>query len=177
MSSQLLVFSKLCTMNTLLHIFLLLFQLCHSLRNVALGDRILGLIKIYYHGWLSMMTSSEGPLFCLASGPPTLNPPLPITCLSKQCFSIWVAFNQFGKLKTSSVYSAVFRILHLAIDSFKPVDSSRKVFLQKILTFGATCLWQHWKVFENTTMAKISVCQKSLEFTFWFGNIHFKGFC
>jgi len=29
-----------------------------------------------YHGWLIMMTSSEGPLFSLASGPPTLNPPL-----------------------------------------------------------------------------------------------------
>jgi len=29
-----------------------------------------------YHGWLSVMTSSEGPLFSLASGPPTLNPPL-----------------------------------------------------------------------------------------------------
>jgi len=29
-----------------------------------------------YHSWLSMMTSSEGPLFSLASGPPNLNPPL-----------------------------------------------------------------------------------------------------
>ena len=27
-----------------------------------------------YHGWLSMMTSSEGPLFSLASGPPNLKP-------------------------------------------------------------------------------------------------------
>jgi len=29
-----------------------------------------------YRGWLSIMTSSEAPLFSLASGPPTLNPPL-----------------------------------------------------------------------------------------------------
>jgi len=27
------------------------------------GGRILGLIKSDHHGWLSMMTSSEGPLF------------------------------------------------------------------------------------------------------------------
>jgi len=29
-----------------------------------------------------MMTSSDGPLFSLASGPPTLNPPLAISCMS-----------------------------------------------------------------------------------------------
>jgi len=44
--------------------------------KVSLGGRILGLIKRSYHGWLNMMTSSEGPLFSLASGSPTLNPPL-----------------------------------------------------------------------------------------------------
>jgi len=38
------------------------------------GGRILGLIKSAYHGWLSMMTSSEGLLFSLASGPPNLKP-------------------------------------------------------------------------------------------------------
>jgi len=56
LSSQLSVFSKLCIMNTLLH-FLLLCQLCRNLRNVSLVGRILGLIKSYYHDWLSMMTS------------------------------------------------------------------------------------------------------------------------
>jgi len=64
-------------MNTLLH-FLLLCHSCHSLRNVGLSfrGRISGLIKSAYHGWMSMMTSLEGPLFSLASGTPTLNPPL-----------------------------------------------------------------------------------------------------
>ena len=75
LSFQLSVFSKFCIMNTLLH-FLLLCQSCRSLRNVSLIGCILGLIKSAYHGWLSMMTSSEGPHFSLASGPPTLNPPL-----------------------------------------------------------------------------------------------------
>jgi len=60
-------------MNTLLH-FRLLCQSCHSLRNISLGGSILGMIKSNYHGWLSMMTSSEGPLFSLASGPPNLKP-------------------------------------------------------------------------------------------------------
>jgi len=41
-----------------------------------------------YRGWLSMMTSSEGTLFSLASGPPTLNPPL--------LLSIW-KFQQFAR--------------------------------------------------------------------------------
>jgi len=34
------------------------------------GGRILGLIKSDNHGWLNMMTSSEGPLFNIASDPP-----------------------------------------------------------------------------------------------------------
>jgi len=58
----------------LLHFLPLLCQSCRSLRNVSLGGRILGLIKSSYHGWLSMMMSSEGLLFSLASGPPSLNP-------------------------------------------------------------------------------------------------------
>jgi len=45
LSPQLSVFSKLCIMNTLLH-FLLLFQLCCSLRNMSLGGRILGKSKV-----------------------------------------------------------------------------------------------------------------------------------
>jgi len=60
-------------MNTLLHF--LLCQLCRSLRNVCLGGLHIpfqGLIKRSYHGWLNMMTSSEVPLFSLASEP--LNP-------------------------------------------------------------------------------------------------------
>jgi len=62
-------------MNTLLH-FILLCQSCRSLRNVGLSfvGGILGLIKNAYHGWLSMMMSSEEPLFNLASGPPNLKP-------------------------------------------------------------------------------------------------------
>ena len=59
-----------------LHFLLLLCQSCRSLRNVSFGGDILGLIKSAYHGWLSMMTSSEGPLCSLASSNPTLNPPL-----------------------------------------------------------------------------------------------------
>ena len=76
LSSHLSVFSKLCIMHTPLHFLLLLCQSCRSLRNVSFGGHILGLIKSAYHGWLSMMTSSEGPLFSLTSPHPTLNPPL-----------------------------------------------------------------------------------------------------
>jgi len=40
----------------------------------------LGLDQSSYHGWLRMMTSSEGPPFLvLPRAPPTLNPPLVIT--------------------------------------------------------------------------------------------------
>jgi len=78
LSSKLSVFSKLCIMKTLLHFLLLLCQSCRSLRNESLGGRIVGLIKSFHHGWLSMMTSSQGPLFSLASPPATLNPPLRI---------------------------------------------------------------------------------------------------
>jgi len=56
-------------MNTILRFLLLLFQLCRSLRNISLGGRILGLIKSYYHGWLSMMMSSEGPFLVLPRAP------------------------------------------------------------------------------------------------------------
>jgi len=63
LSSHLSVFSKFCIMNTLLHFFLLLCESCRSLRNVSFGGHILGLIKGAYHGWLSMMASSEGPPF------------------------------------------------------------------------------------------------------------------
>ena len=76
LSSQLSVFSKLFIMNTLLHFLLLLCQSCRSFRNVSLGGRILGLIKSAHHSWLNMLTSLEGTLFSLASGPPTLKPPL-----------------------------------------------------------------------------------------------------
>jgi len=48
-------------MNTLLHFLLLLCQSCRSLRNVSFGGRFLGLIRSACHGWLIMMTSSEGP--------------------------------------------------------------------------------------------------------------------
>jgi len=81
LSSQLLVFSKLYIMNILVHFLLLLCQSCRSLRKVSFGGLILGLIKSAYHGWLSIMTSSEGPLFNLASSPPILNPSLNVTFL------------------------------------------------------------------------------------------------
>jgi len=67
-------------MNILLH-SLLLCQSCRGLRNVTFGGRILGLIKSAYHGWLSMMTSSDAPFLVLLPAPPTLNPPLAGTYL------------------------------------------------------------------------------------------------
>jgi len=70
-SSQLTVFSKLCVMNTLLHF--LSCRSCRSLRNVSVGGPHVpfqGLIKRSYHDWLNVMTSSEGPLFSIASGSP-----------------------------------------------------------------------------------------------------------
>ena len=69
--------SNMCIMNTSLHFLLLLCQSCFSLRNVSFGSGILGLTKSGYHGWLSMMTSSEGPPFqVLPRAPPILNPSL-----------------------------------------------------------------------------------------------------
>jgi len=44
-----------------------------------------------YHGWLSMMTSSEGPFLVLPRASPTLNPPLSVTlwfCLQCSCKSV-----------------------------------------------------------------------------------------
>ena len=77
-SSQLSVFSKLCMMNTLLHFLLLLLQLCCSLRNISLGDRILVKLKVIITvGWV-WWRHQRASLFSLASGPPTLNPPLPV---------------------------------------------------------------------------------------------------
>jgi len=49
-------------MNTLFHFRLC--QSCRRLRSISLGGThipFLGLIERSYHGWLSMMTSSEGP--------------------------------------------------------------------------------------------------------------------
>ena len=69
LSSHLSVFSKLCIMNTPLHLLLPLCQSCHSLRNVSFGGHILGLIKSAYHGWVTMMTSSEGPFLVLPRAP------------------------------------------------------------------------------------------------------------
>jgi len=63
------VFSNLCIMNTPLHFLVLICQSCHSLRNVSFGGHILGLIKSAYHGWLSMMASSEGPFLVLLRPP------------------------------------------------------------------------------------------------------------
>jgi len=48
-------------------------QSCRSLRNVSFGGRISGLIKCAYHGWLSMMTPSEGS-FLFFPGDPNLKP-------------------------------------------------------------------------------------------------------
>jgi len=63
-------------MNTLLHFLLLLCQSCHCLRSVFCGGRISGLIKVLITvGWV-WWRHQKGPLFSLASGPPTLNPPL-----------------------------------------------------------------------------------------------------
>jgi len=74
LSSKLSVFSKLSIMNTLLRYLLLLCQSCRSLRNVSLGGRILGLMRSAYHGWLSMVTSSVGPLLALPRTPTLYSP-------------------------------------------------------------------------------------------------------
>jgi len=80
LSSQLSVFSKLCIMNTLLH-FLVLFQLCRSLRNISLGGRILGKSKVIVTvGWV-WRRHQKVPVFSLAP-PPILNPPLALIQVS-----------------------------------------------------------------------------------------------
>jgi len=117
------VLSKFCIMNTLLH-FLLLCQSCRSLRNVGLsfGGRILGLIKSAYHGWLSMMTSSEAPPFWSCLRPPNLKATTVLWLCHRvdQCFSnifmlrnintfwIWLRHTYFMK---SKVFAAQQRCL------------------------------------------------------------------
>jgi len=80
---QLLVLLKWFVMNTLVHFVLRQSAVfsgnCRILRNVFLGgphNPFLGLIKSSYRGWLSMMTSSEGPFSTLSQDPPILSPPL-----------------------------------------------------------------------------------------------------
>ena len=107
LSSQLSVFLKLCIMNTLLH-SLLVCQSCRSLGNVSLGGRILCLIKSSHHGWLRMMTSSKGPLFRLASAPPTLNPPLLIS-LSKDSIHRYFYFYSIQYTEIFFSKSSAFR--------------------------------------------------------------------
>ena len=61
LSSQISVFVKSCIMNTLFPFAFSLCQSCRSLRKESLSDMhipFLGLIKMSYHGLLSMMTSS-----------------------------------------------------------------------------------------------------------------------
>jgi len=69
-------------MNTLLH-FLLLFQFCRSLRNISLGDCILGKSNVIITvGWL-WWRHQRAPLFSLASGPPN---PKPTTGYERVCY-------------------------------------------------------------------------------------------
>ena len=75
LSSQLSVFSKLCIMNTLLH-FLLLFQLCRSLRNIPLGGHVLGKSKVLITvGWI-WCCHRRASFLVLPRASPILNPPL-----------------------------------------------------------------------------------------------------
>ena len=130
LSSQLSVLSKLCIMNTLLHFLLLRYQSCRSLRNVSFGGCILGLINSACHGWLSMMTSSHGPLFSLASALPTLNPPLPVRPLLTRLIHISrvigqfiVRLKSFSKCELSIRLDLKFNVLYKSIASknFNPI--------------------------------------------------------
>ena len=127
LSSQLSVFLRSCIMNTLLHF--LSRQSCRSLGNVCLDGRhipFLGLIKRSYHGWLSMMTSSDGP-FQPCLGPRTLSPPLSATFLqlSKICSSLFPCFLNQNHLNYQTFFSQFFRhcrklIKKLMITIFSP---------------------------------------------------------
>jgi len=124
--SQLSVFLKLCIMNTLLHF--LLRQSCHSLRNVSLGSPhipLLGMIKRSYHGWVSVMTLSEGPLFSLVSGPPTLSPPL-ATDKSKQTF--WAISSKSKTLRIVARFIASFHNKGLNIFCIRRLASLSRPF-------------------------------------------------
>jgi len=77
LSYQLSMFSKFCIMNTLLHF--LFCQSCRSLRNVSLGGPhipLLSLIQRFYHGRLSILTSSERTFSALSWSHSTLSLPL-----------------------------------------------------------------------------------------------------
>ena len=68
MSSELSVLSKLCIMNTLLHFLLFLF--CRSLKNISLGDCILGKSNVIITvGWL-WWGHQRAPLYKSCLGPP-----------------------------------------------------------------------------------------------------------
>ena len=114
--SQLLVFSRLCIMNTLLHFLLLLFQLCHSLRNISLG--ISGKSKVIITvGWV-WWRHQGAPFFSLASGPPTLKPPLPTSWQLQeksveQSHPLYVAFIDLTKAFDTVSRSALYNILKL----------------------------------------------------------------
>jgi len=91
-------------MKSLLHF--LLCQSCRSLRNVSSGELhtlFLRLIKMFYPGWLSLMTSSKGPFFTLVSGPPILSPQLRMISTN---FLSWLCLlallRQFFRIRDSS---------------------------------------------------------------------------
>jgi len=85
----------------------------YSLRNVCLGGPhifFLGLIKRSYHGLLSKMMSSDAPLFSLASGPPTLTPPLLIPSVTDdliQNISVTDLMNHLFAIRTFYLDSRV----------------------------------------------------------------------
>jgi len=57
-------------MTTLLHIsFCCVSHAVVSGTYASVAVRILGLIKSAYHGWLNMMTPSEGPILVLSRPP------------------------------------------------------------------------------------------------------------
>ena len=66
-----------------------------------------------YHGWLNMMTSSEGPLFSLASGPPNPKPTTvtkrSVITICERCqlaevmFQIYIAVSMYEKIKIDIV--------------------------------------------------------------------------
>jgi len=62
-----------------------------------------------YHGWLSMMTSSEGPpCLVLPRAPPTLNPPLTICLTCRFCFNTSVQILRFGHNTKSASLTGLF---------------------------------------------------------------------
>jgi len=115
----------------------LLSQSCRNFKNVSMGGPhiiFLSLIKRSYYGWLSRMTSSEGP-FQLCLGPP--NPKSTTECHSrfyKEC--------RTGSSRRKNRNTSRFSAISISSFGFTPrLEQGRRC------NYAAWSLFNHWAAF------------------------------